>query len=90
MNYSGAILRHTAGMLLCAFAIAFPSAAPVALEAPELIVVIAKLRSGDGQIRIALWNDPETFATDDTALAEGQHCPLAAQPWQSTIAARYL
>jgi uncharacterized protein (DUF2141 family) len=77
MNFSGAILRHAAGMLLCAFAIAFPAAAPAALEAPELIVAVANLRSGDGRIRIALWDDTKTFATDDTALAEVNH---AARP----------
>ncbi len=70
MNFSGANLRHASGVLLCAFAIALPTVAPEALEVPELTVVIANLRSGDGQIRIALWNDPETFATEDTALAE--------------------
>jgi len=65
-----AIQRHAAGVLLCAFAIAFPADVLEALEESELTVVIANLRSGDGQIRIALWDDPETFATDDTALAE--------------------
>ncbi len=70
MNFSGANLRHAAGVLFCAFAIALPAGAPEAMELPELTVVIANLRSGDGQIRIALWNDPETFATEDTALAE--------------------
>ena len=39
--------------------------------------MIANLRSGDGQIRIALWDDPETFATDDTALADANQ---AARP----------
>ena len=70
MNFSGANLRHAAGVLLCAFAVALPARAPEAMEVPELTVVIANLRSGDGQVRIALWNDPETFATEDTALAE--------------------
>ncbi len=80
MNFSGAILRHAAGVLLCAFAIALPAVAPEALEVPELTVVIANLRSGDGQIRIALWNDPETFATEDTALAEASQ---AARPGEA-------
>ncbi len=70
MKISGAILRHAAGVLLCAFAIAHPAGVLEALEESELTVVIANLRSGDGQIRIALWDGPETFATDGTALAE--------------------
>ena len=81
MNVSGAILRHAAGVLLCAVAAALPAVAPEALpEAsmdPDLTVVVAGLRSGDGHIRVALWNDPETFATEDTALAEASQ---AARP----------
>ncbi len=80
MKYSGAILRHAAGVLLCAFAIAHPADVLEALEESELTVVIANLRSGDGQIRVALWNDPETFATEDTALAEANQ---AARPGES-------
>ena len=77
MKTAGAILRHAVGVLLCASAAAFPAVAPKASEDLELTVVIANLRSGDGRIRIALWDDPETFATDDTALAEANQ---AARP----------
>ena len=72
MKISGAILRHAAGALLCAFAIAHPADVLEALEESELTVVIANLRSGNGQVRIALWDDPETFATAVVILARHQ------------------
>jgi uncharacterized protein (DUF2141 family) len=73
MDATGALRRHGARLLLCVIATVLPAAAPGALEVsehPGVTVVIANLRSGDGQVRIALWNDPESFATEGTALAE--------------------
>ncbi len=74
-NPTGAIGRHAAQALLCALAVAvvLPAAAPEAQEVPEvpgLTVVIGNLRSGEGRIRVALWRDPATFATENTALVE--------------------
>ena len=70
MTVWGAFLRQIAYVQLCAFTIALPAVAAESLEARELTVVVGNLRSGDGQVRIALWSNPETFATEDTALAE--------------------
>ena len=81
MNVSGEILRHAAGVLFCAVAAALPAVAtealPEASKVQDFIVVVASLRSGDGHVRVALWNDPNTFATKDTALAEANQ---AARP----------
>ncbi len=73
-NATAAIRRHGAYVLLCAVALVLPAAGPQALEVPVvpgLTIVVGNLRSGEGQIRVALWSDPATFATEDTALAEG-------------------
>ncbi len=72
-NAPGAIRRHGAYVLLCALTVVLPAATPEALVppvVPGLTIVVGNLRSGAGQIRGALWSDPETFATKDTALAE--------------------
>jgi uncharacterized protein (DUF2141 family) len=72
-NATAAIRRRGAYLLLCALAVVLPAAAPEAMEVPVvpgLTIVVGNLRSGEGQIRVALWNDPATFATEDTALAE--------------------
>jgi len=45
-------------------------AAPIAATAADLTVEVRGLRSDQGEVRVGLFNDARTFATDDGKIAE--------------------
>lgn len=50
--------------------IAFFLTAPAAASAADLTVEVRDLRSDQGEVRVGLFNDPRTFATDAGKIAE--------------------
>ena len=68
-------LRPTAALALIFLVMAHSPATP--MTAPGITVVIENLRSAEGDVRVALWTDPDGFTEPEAAVAEtGQKAQL--------------